>query len=375
MKKQISIIGIKYFPPRGGASRVVKNLLEELRYDFDITLYCYKHPKAQKYMNDIDVVQFPSFFPGILGVFIYYFISALHCIFSKNYDLVHVHKTDAAFVIPLLKLKYPVVATSHELHLFNSKWEGLGHIYFHIMEHIFAKSNIAKTTISRPQIDYYLEHYNTKLTYIPNGINILSELDIKGANKIIQNLNINNHFITFAARRLIPLKGCHTLLKALQKINYKGSLLIAGESHHMPEYTRKIKKLSKGLDVHFLGYVSPLPKLLALIQISRLFVFPSEIEGMSMMLMEAVSTRTPVIASDIPQNKAVFNNDEILYFRNKKPEDLAEKIDWALSNQEKMQKYVYQAYNRVRNEYSWQKIAQKYAKLYNDIIVNNRMEN
>src|SRR5690242_5449990 len=122
--------------------------------------------------------------------------------------------------------------------------------------------------------------------FVPNGINRVepSDFDIRDAQSFLPaGASLDEPYVVFSARRLMGTKGCHTMLEALVKINYQGQVLIAGELHHNSEYLDKLKKLSSGLTVHFLGYVYPLNALLALVDHADLFIFPSETEGMSIM--------------------------------------------------------------------------------------------
>jgi len=56
MKKRILFFGIKYFPSRGGSSRVAENIISQLKDEFDISIYCYKNPAAKNHI-------FPGFAP------------------------------------------------------------------------------------------------------------------------------------------------------------------------------------------------------------------------------------------------------------------------------------------------------------------------
>ena len=80
---------------------------------------------------------------------------------------------------------------------------------------------------------------------------------------------------------------------------------------------------------------------------------------MSMMLLEAASQNTPIICSDIPANKAVFNDDQVLYFRVDDSTDLADKIKWAFENESEMQKKAERAFEKLKLEHQWKNIAKR----------------
>jgi len=368
--QRITFYGIKYFPSRGGTSRVAENLILQLKDKFDITIYCYQGEGAENHMEGVKVVQFKPWAPGAIGAFIYFFVSAIHLLIKGKADLVHAHKTDCAFFIPLLKLRFKVLATSHEAPYTRDKWNKFVKFYFHFVERIFIKSPTACTCISSPLTSYYEEKYGRTVHFIPNGISLVetAAADLDRAKTFLPpGASLDEPFILFASRRLMSTKGCHTMLEALISIQYAGQVFIAGELTES-KHLRHIKELSSKLNVHFLGFVNPLPTLLALTKRAELFIFPSETEGMSIMLLEVASIGGPIIASDIPENTSVFNENEVLYFKSKDAHDLAEKIKHALGNKQEINAMGLVAKHKVFSEYNWSTIAVTYADIYNQLI-------
>ena len=96
--------------------------------------------------------------------------------------------------------------------------------------------------------------------------------------------------------------------------------------------------------------------------------FPSYNENMSIMLLEAASVRTPIICSDIPENKVIFNDDEVLYFRSEDHHDLADKIEWSISNPDPIDKKSVKAYEKVLAVFTYEKISLEYQKLYDSLL-------
>lgn len=363
-KPTIAILGVKYYPSRGGVSRVVEDIMVQLKDQFQFVIYCYEHSEAENNISGVEVIQYPKFPFGGLGVFLYYFKCALNIKKRRDIDLVHIHKTDAAFVIPMISSQHVCIATSHEAPYKRDKWSALGKWFFKRMEAIFMNSNSILTSISKPLSDYYLERYGREVLFIPNGVDISIEPDTDGALEVLAKNNIEGDYIFFAARRIMGTKGCHTMLEGLKKINYQGNVVIAGDNTQLPSYTRQIEKLAQGLNVHFIGYVEGKSILLGLVKKAKMFIFPSETEGMSIMLLEVASMGTPIIASDIPENTAVFTDHEMLYFKNKDANDLARKFEWAMTNESEMQQRANTAKEKIYTSYTKEVIAKEYADLY-----------
>lgn len=133
----------------------------------------------------------------------------------------------------------------------------------------------------------------------------------------------------------------------------------------------KVKTLAKNLPVKFLGYIDSRSNLMSLIEKAAYFIFPSETEGLSLMLLEAASTGTPIICSDIPENTQVFNDEEVLFFKNKDHHDLAQKIKWAMENPETMHIKALKAQAKALNEYSSEAIAGLYNEQYQKLLFSN----
>ena len=123
MKKKYRVLffGIKTFPSKGGTDRVAENLIRYLKEDFDITLFCFKEPDEIPPVSDIRIIRFKPLLKGSPGVLLYFIRSAFQAM-RMNFDLIHIHKTECAFFIPLLRLRYKVIATSHEAPYLRDKW-------------------------------------------------------------------------------------------------------------------------------------------------------------------------------------------------------------------------------------------------------------
>jgi glycosyltransferase involved in cell wall biosynthesis len=371
MKRQIVVYGVKTFPSQGGTDRVSENIIYQLRHQFEITLYCFKNETTEQRFEGITVIEFKKRWGGAVGVFVYFMESALRLIFREKADLVHVHKTEAAFFVPLIRLKFKVISTSHEAPYKRDKWGWLAKQFFRFVEWVFMRSSNVCTSISKPLAEYYESRYGKKVLFIPNGINPVEpgSFNIEAMNHFIPaGAAIDKPFVLFSARRLMSTKGPQTMLAALKAINYGGQVFIAGELNAGDPFLERLQSEAKSLHVYFLGFVSPLSALLPLIERSEIFVFPSETEGMSIMLLEVASVGRPIIASDIPENTQIFEKDEVLYFKSKDALDLADKLKFALQNKSAMAVLGQKAQQRVNRDYRWDQIAKRYAELYDQVL-------
>lgn len=368
-KKNIAFFGVKYFPSRGGTSRVVENLILNLRNDYNITIYCYKNKLAKSHIKGVTVIEFPEIKLGSAGVFLYYLICYFHIRIKGRYDIIHAHKIDSFYFLNGLSKKAKVIATAHEAPYKRDKWSRFAKAFFKVCENRFLNFKGVQTAISKPLCEFYKENHGVKVLFVPNGINLFEKgSDDSTITFATDKAPLDNPFVLFAARRIMGTKGLHTMLKAYKKIDYQGNILIAGEMDNYPTYFKQIKQLSEGLNVYFLGFINSLPALLDLVGKCEYFVFPSEVEGMSIMLLEVASVGKPILASNIPENTQIFDKEDVLYFENKDVNDLSEKILWAENNKSAFALLGANAKKRVNNNYTWDKIANEYILIYEGLF-------
>ncbi len=360
-KKRIAIIGIKGLPSFGGGARSTESLINELKDEYDITVYSINsHTKLSGDYNGINQITFKSLPFKRANTLTYYFKSLFHCLFAAKYDLIHVQHIYAGFIIPFLRIRYRVINTVRGIiPKDDNKWNAADKIFFRSFEYLALKFSNISVSVCQPHIPYLNKIVSKKIEYIPNGVHIFQS--------ILDNKK-EQDYISFSAGRIISLKGCHLLLEALHKIGYKGKIKIVGSLEHVKSYAQVIEDLAQGLDVEFLGLIKDKEELFKVITDSKLFVFPSLNEGMSNMLLEAASLKTPIIASDIIENKYVFTEEEVTFFESNNSDDLAEKISKALENKELLAAKAEKAFEKVSTDHDWKKIASTYRALYERLI-------
>ena len=361
VRKSIGIIGLKGLPAYGGAATVGENIINQLKDKYSFTVYSTASHTDKKtgYYNGIQQIVFRKLPFKKINSLYYYLISTFHSLFFGNYDLIHLHHRDAAFITILLKLRYNVILTTHNSFYY---WEKFKNIewYLKLNEKYFVKKADIVTCVSEYESRQYKELLNINAIFIPNGINISENLQLNGER--------NDDYLFFSAGRIIRSKGLDILLRAIKNIELNCKLLIAGDIEQTPKYKKEILTLSKNINVEFLGLIKNKNKLLEYIRNCKLFIYPSSYEAMSIMLLEAASQKVPIICSDISPNSAVFNDDEVLFFKVNDVDDLGAKIKWALDNMPGMQAKIEKAYLKLKTKYQWKDIAKEYDKLFTKLM-------
>lgn len=359
-KPKIAVIGLKGLPSFGGAARVGESIIEELKQEYDFTVYgTTSHTEKEGDLGGYKQIVFKQLPNKKLNSFYYYFLSAMHALLFAKYDLIHMHHVDGGFMIPVLRLRYKVLGTSHGRPQELDKWQKV-RWFFIVSERLFLWFSNAVTVVAKPLGDTYQKLFSYQTDYIPNGIHLENEID--------QSKPHGEGYLLFAAGRIMEIKGCHTFLEALNELNYKGRVLIVGNTNQTKGYEARLHQLAEGLNVEFLPLIKEKSVLYGLVQNASLFVFPSLVENMSIMMLEVATMKTPLICSDIPQNKAVFDDDETLFFETENAKDLAEKIQTALSDENLMKQKIDNAYKKLVSDYSWVSIAARYDGHYKKLL-------
>ncbi|MFX0141341.1 MAG: glycosyltransferase family 4 protein [Candidatus Hodarchaeota archaeon] len=359
----IIMLGCRGVPATyGGVEKVVEELAARfVKKGHKVSVICRNHytPKMNVFKG-IKIIRIPTVNQKHLEMIVHTVIASLYLLLKK-YDIVHIHSVDPALLTPILKLRHPVVATSHGQAYRRDKWGKLAKTMSKFAERVFICSAHLCTAVSKTLTDYYLYKYGREVKYIPNGIEFRDIEDFD----LIKRFGIEKDKYILYVGRLIPTKGPKILIDAYKKINSETKLVFVGGSSHTDEYEKTLRKEANE-KIMFLGYQHG-RVLNALYDHCKLFVFPSQIEGLPIVLLESLCARKPVIFSDIPENMEIGNGLGIS-FRSGDSDDLGEKLSYALSNMEHFEIFKSKISEKLDKEYNWDFIAEQYIKAYQEIM-------
>jgi glycosyltransferase involved in cell wall biosynthesis len=364
---KIAYMGVKGLPSQSGTERVIEAIVNRLSGRHEITVYCdSSYTPKNALINGVKLIRIPTIKGKYTRAPVLDILSALHALFYGNYDVIHLNGVENTFILPILRLRYRVVSTSHGSpgRMPKGKWSLTAWYLMKLTEYPFLFLSNSVTTISSADAIYFDAYYNKKIIYIPNGVDQDIQFDQNATQTFLRALGIEpQNYILFAAGRIIKRKGCHILLNALEQIDSDIPLLIIGDLDQIPSYAKTLKELAANKRVIFIPAISNKGLLFGILNQCKLFVFPSTAEGMSMMLLEAVSLDIPMVCSDIQDNTSVLG-DTVLYFRSDDAKDLADKIQYALNNSQDMELLAHKASDTIKNHYSWEKIVRQYEIIY-----------
>lgn len=304
---KVAVIGHKQIPGRsGGVEVVVEELTTRLAArGVDVTAYNrrVKDRPSPGYFEGVHLVDVFAPDSKKLNAVVYSYLATMRAIVSDA-DVIHYHALGPAASLWLAKLfGKKVVVTVHGLNYKTPKWKGFGAKYIKFGERLTMRRADDVTVLSRAIQDYYRDEYGRECRYLPNGLCMPGGVE---DDSCLDRLELRGRDFLLCVSRLVPGKGLETLVEAFKGVETDAELVIAGDSDHVEGFKASLKAAaSKDSRIRFIGFTGK-TDLCALYSAARLFVFPSEAEGMPMALLEAMWFDCPCLVSDIPENIEVL---------------------------------------------------------------------
>ncbi len=163
--------------------------------------------------------------------------------------------------------------------------------------------------------------------------------------------------------RFIPDKGLQYLVPAFERLQTSKKLVLVGGAPNPSDFERRITG-TRDKRIVLPGYVYG-SRTHALMRNAYAYVQPSDIEGLSPVILENMGLGTPIICSDIPENRYVVA-DTGAYFRKSDPDDLLRVLQWALANAEALAENGQRGKARARAMFSWDAVAEAFERVFAD---------
>ena len=374
-KLKIAMIGHKRIPSReGGVEIVVEELstrMVKMGHHVDAYNRSGHHVSGDEFnLADYDnlksykgvgIIRIPTIQKKGVAALVYSFIASVVASF-KDYDVIHYHaEGPCAFMwIPSL-FGISTVATIHGLDWArNGKWGSMASSFIKFGEKVAVEFSNSMIVLSRHVQQYFLENYNRETNLIPNGV---ERPEKKAADIITSKYGLNGDDYILSLSRLTREKRIDLLIDAFKKLDTKKKLVIAGGSSDSGEYVESLKRLAADDDrIIFTGFVQG-EEMAELYSNAYLYCLPSELEGMPLSLLEAMSYGNCCLVSDIAENVDVVRNNGVS-FRTNDVDGLSRKLRELIDNPEIVDKCKIKSADFVCEQYNWDDIAKKTVDLY-----------
>lgn len=421
MKKHnpMNILQINTFDVRGGAARVAFELHKALRRmghnsmmlvgtkmsdDPDVVNMYFE---KQKYLRTAYKIMhlFTKRMELISGLQYFFVLPDKYFLKTdliKDADIIHVHNTHGGYLsqwaIRNLSEKKPVIWTLHDMwaitgHCAHSleceKWKtGCGkcpylrayppvyvdttHFLWNVKKRAYEKSKLVITVPSKWLMDKLPESILSHIpVYLINNAVDTDTFMSKDKHKTRAKLGLprDRYILTFIADAGArnPWKGFDYLLKSLSLIkkDYISQLFFV----MIGEKRDSIMK-ETGIDGISVGKVSQ-PELMAeYYSASDIYLLPSIAENSPLVVLEAMSCGTPVVAFDVGGVSEIIQHKETGYIaKYKDAGDFARGVEWFMSlDNDKYCEISHRCVAVIKERYTLQQQVQKYLSLYEKVI-------
>lgn len=369
---KVAMIGHKVVPSRRGGIENVLTTLCPLLVEAGVDVTCYNRTSdkieneyvgtvTDKTYRGVKLKNAPTIKAKGVAAMISSFTAAI-CASFKNYDIVHFHAEGPCVALWIPKMfGKKCVATVHGLDWQREKWgKGFASKYIKLGEKILAKYADEIIVLSQSAYDYFKTTYNRETVIINNGID---RPVCRPADEITRLYGLKKNEYICIVSRLTAEKGVHYLIDAYNRINTDKKLVIAGDTSDTDEYVAQLKKLAEGNpNIIFTGFISG-DTLDEIYSNAYLVCLPSDIEGMSLSLLEALAYKNAVLCSDIAENTSVAEN-KAMYFKKSDVGDLTDKLQAMCDNEETVNELKEGADEFIIGKYSWRNVSDSTFNLY-----------
>ena len=368
---KIAMLGHKSIPSRqGGIEIVVEELAVRMAaLGHQVTIYNrsghhvsgkeFDQKKLREYKG-IRMKYVPTIDKKGLAAMSASFFAAVAAAFGK-YDVVHFHAEGPCAMLWLPKLfGKRCIATVHGLDHQRAKWGKFASTYIMLGEKCAVRFADEIIVLSEGVQKYFLDTYGRKTRFIPNGVNrpVIHEAEI-----IKDKFGLEKDTYILFLGRLVPEKGLRYLIQAFKQVKTDKKLVIAGGSSDTDEFASELREMAKDDDrIIFTGFVQG-QELDELYSNAYVYTLPSDLEGMPLSLLEAMSYGNCCLVSDIDECASVVE-DKALVFRKSNVDDLKEKMQLACDRADIVSQMKACAADFICKKYNWDDVVSETLSLY-----------
>lgn len=368
---KIAMLGHKRIPSREGGVEIVVEELSTRMVALGHKVTCYNrsghHIGGQEYdtakLKEYKGIKLKSVWTidkkGLAAMTASFF-GAICCAFGR-YDVVHFHAEGPCAMLWLPKLfGKKCIATIHGLDHQRAKWGKLASTYIMLGEKCAVKFADEIIVLSEGVQNYFKQNYNRETRFIPNGV---CKPEIREADLIKKQFGLEKDSYILFLGRIVPEKGLRYLVNAYKQVKTDKKLVIAGGASDTAEFMDELKELAAGDDrIIFTGFVQG-KMLEELYSNCYVYTLPSDLEGMPLSLLEAMSYGNCCLVSDIAECVEVVE-DKAVIFKKSDVDDLRDKLQMLCNTPASGESYKENASKFICAKYNWDEVVQETFSLY-----------
>ena len=360
---KIIFIATRSIEKIGGIETYMAKLAPKLaEKNHNIVLYCLGDSNNMKLWKNITIQQIKGKDGKFTGKIKLGLRATLHAMRHHNdADIFHYHAMGSGLssIIPII-LRKKVIFQGHGFEWQRTKWNKLSRFIIKSLDSFVLKINKNIVMVSQNQSDYVSAKFHKPVHTITPGIDIPESLTFNDGVLKRFSLEENEYFLFLG--RLVQEKRADILIKSFINSNITNKkLVIAGDDPYEKKYIESLKKLAlNNKNIIFTGSVFGIEKENLLAKCFA-FCIPSELEGLPITLLEAMSYKKYCIASNILACKEALGQNGV-FFKVNDIDELIKKLQNLCNNQTSYKDIGNNNYLRVKKIFTWDKIADHYEK-------------
>jgi glycosyltransferase involved in cell wall biosynthesis len=360
--------GFRSIPPKeggAGSDKIAFELYPRIvRQGHELTAYCRIYPgdkNIPKYSEyeGIRIISFHTVNKAGFDTLVHSFKAAFDIILRNRAKVVHMHSGANSMWALLLRLfGKKVYVSQFAMDWKRDKWPWYGKLFYKFSIYLTAyfPNTVIFDNIYTKQ--FFEVKFNRKYEFIPYGAEVREPSD---SVTILENLGLEADQYFLFVGRFIPDKGVHLLIKAFQNVKTDKKLVLIGGSPNPSGYENEIRAITDSRII-FPGYIYG-ENTNILMKHAFVYIQPSLIEGLSPVILTVMGLGTPLICSDIDENKYI-TKDNATHFRSGNLDDLAEKINFSVENPQKIKKMAENGKKDILARFNWDSITDQYINLF-----------
>jgi glycosyltransferase involved in cell wall biosynthesis len=363
---RIAAFGFRSIPLANGAAGADKFALELfprlVKRGHTVTAYNRRYPDVFVDVTDYKGVKIKTFKTTSKKGFDT-LLHSLKCtfdiIFNNTADVVHIQNGgNSIWALPLRLFGKKVFISQDGVDWKRDKWPWYGKLYLKLSAYLTAhlpNEVIFDNVIAKKLFE---QKFNKTFKFIPFG----SEVEAGDADtSILQKLDIQKGNYYLFVGRFIPDKGLHYLIPAFKNAHTDKKLVLIGGSPNPSSYEKQIMDMASS-QVVFPGYVYG-NDTNVLMSNAYCYIQPSDVEGLSPVILTVMGLNVPMIVSDIEENQyAVL--DTARMFKKGDIDSLTNEINFCETNYAEMLVLAQKAQKRALNVFNWENVAEEHIKVF-----------
>lgn len=364
---RIAAFGFRSVPPRNGSAGADKFAMELLprlvRRGHSVLAYNRIYPGQEpladeylgvkcKYIKTVSASGFDTLLHSLKVT--------LDIIFNNTADVVHIQNGGNSVFALLLRLAGKKTFISQDgVDWKRDKWKWYARLYLQFSRWITAfgpTKVIFDNEFSKRSFESHFPWARRRFEFIPFGCDSLSRSD---DTDVLDRLGLKSGQYFLFVGRFIPDKGLQYLIPAFEKTATDKKLVLVGGAPNPSEFDGQIRSTSDKR-ILFPGFMYGADTA-TLMRHAYAYIQPSDVEGLSPVILENMFLGVPLICSDIPENVYIVEDSAILFGRGD-VESLQRALSRALSQPELLVRNAESAKASAERRFSWDHVVEAHVK-------------